>query len=211
MKMIFAIISISIFISCNSDANNFNGNKKNILPPDSIIDNTPKPFYFIEDLPKNFDTIPGGNFVFRSSQPSLDQLKKILEAYDIKTVIRMNAKESTNVSPEDEKNVVESMGRKYVWVNAHLGYEKNKGYLGSLRIIQPILNGGNVLIHCTHGADRTGYQVAKYLENNFNWTDKQLWDYTVRYNSWENKIKNKEEGYIKYMEAFMTYDEWKVK
>lgn len=209
--MIFVIISLSIFISCNYEVNNFKEDKKNISGSDIIIEDTIKRFYFIDDLPKNFDTVPGGNLVFRSSQPSLEQLKKILEAYDIKTVIRMNAKESTNVSPEDEKNVVESMGRKYIWVNAHLGYEKDKGYLGSLRIIQPILNEGSVLIHCTHGADRTGYQVAKYLENNFNWTDNQLWDYTVRYNSWENKIKNKEEGYIKYMEAFMTYDEWKVK
>ena len=169
---------------------------------------TDYPFVRINNLPKNFDTVPGGNYVFRSSQPSLKQMSAILKTYDIRTVVRMNGTETTNVSPVQEKRLVESMGVKYVWVNAHLGYVKGKGYIESLNQIQPILQNGHVLIHCTHGADRTGYQVAKYLENKLNWNRKDLWYYTIKYNSWENKIRNKEIGYIKYMEAFYPYNLW---
>jgi len=172
------------------------------------IKDTDYQFVRINNLPKNFDTVPGGNYVFRSSQPSLKQMSVILKTYDIRTVVRMNGKETTNVSPVQEKQLVESMGIKYVWVNAHLGYVKGKGYIESLNQIQPILQNGHVLIHCTHGADRTGYQVAKYLENKLNWTRKDLWYYTIKYNSWENKIRNKEIGYIKYMEAFYPYNLW---
>ena len=169
---------------------------------------TDYPFVRINNLPKNFDTVPGGNYVFRSSQPSLKQMSVILKTYDIRTVVRMNGTETTNVSPVQEKRLVESMGVKYVWVNAHLGYVKGKGYIESLNQIQPILQKGHVLIHCTHGADRTGYQVAKYLENKLNWNRKDLWYYTIKYNSWESKIRNKEIGYIKYMEAFYPYNLW---
>jgi len=172
------------------------------------IKDTDYQFVRINNLPKNFDTVPGGNYVFRSSQPSLKQMSVILKTYDIRTVVRMNGKETTNVSPVQEKQLVESMGIKYVWVNAHLGYVKGKGYIESLNQIQPILQNGHVLIHCTHGADRTGYQVAKYLENKLNWNRKDLWYYTINYNSWENKIRNKEIGYIKYMEAFYPYNLW---
>lgn len=166
-------------------------------------------FVRIPNLPSNFDTIPGGNNLYRSSQPSLKQLEEIIKSYNIQVVIRMNAKESTNVTPEQEMNLVQSMGKKYVWFNAHMGYQKGKGYVTSLDSIQPYLNGGNALIHCTHGADRTGYQVAKYLQNNFGWSRQELWYYTIKYNNWERNIKNGQMGYVKYMEAFYPYDLWK--
>lgn len=169
---------------------------------------TPVQFTRIANLPKNFDTVPGGNNVYRCSQPSLDQLKRILQAYKITTVVRMNAKETTNVSPSQEQQLVQSMGCNYVWVNAHLGYVKGKGYVESLNKIQPLLHKGNVLIHCTHGADRTGYQVAKYIQDKLGWTRQELWYYTIKYNSWNSKIRKGEVGYIKYMEAFYPYDLW---
>ena len=177
------------------------------------------------NLPDNFAKVPVGTNVFRSSQPSLSQLKYILNNYDIDTVIRMNAKESTNVSRKDEKKLVESMGKRYVFQNAHIneggghgkrGYEKGKGYVGSLNIVQPLLEQGNVLIHCTAGADRTGYQVARFMKDNgyCGNTDsencrKSLWDYTIKYNSWEQYIPQGIAGYIRYMEAFYPYDDWK--
>jgi protein tyrosine/serine phosphatase len=169
---------------------------------------TTKPFIRISNLPKNFDTVPGGNNVYRSSQPSLEQLQRILKEYNIQTVIRMNAKESTNVTPEQEKQLVQQMGKKYVWFNAHMGYQKGKGYVTSLDSIQPYLRKGNVLIHCTHGADRTGYQVAKYVQDKLGWTRQQLWYYTIKYNNWNNNIRHGQTGYIKYMEAFYPYDLW---
>lgn len=167
-------------------------------------------FVRIPNLPSNFDTVPGGNNVYRSNQPSLKQLKQILTAYDIQTVIRMNATEGTGVSISSERNLVESMGLKFVWYNAHIGYKPDKGYTKSLDTLQPYLHDGKVLIHCTAGADRTGYQVAKYIEDKLNWSDSKLWEYTIKYNDWEYYICRSQTGYVKYMEAFYTIKDWCV-
>lgn len=165
-------------------------------------------FTRIKNLPSNFDTVPGGNNVFRSNQPSLTQLESILSVYDIQTIIRMNDIEGTGVSISSERKLVESMGKKFVWVNAHLGYKKDSGYIRSMDTIQPYLQQGNVLIHCTAGADRTGYQVARYLKDKFNWSEKELWEYTIKYNYWEKFICQGKTGYIKYMEGFYSFDKW---
>jgi len=179
---------------------------------DSLPNDTTTKMEFVRvlGLPSNFDTVPGGRYVFRTNQPSLKQLKLILQTYPINTVIRMNAEEGTGVSIESEKKIVESLGKKFVWVNAHEGYQKGKGYIGSLNKIQPLLDSGNVIIHCAAGADRTGYQVANYIQRNFNWSRQELWYYTIKYNSWEKYIPNGQQGYIKYMEAFYPYDKWKL-
>lgn len=179
---------------------------------DSLPNDTTTKMEFVRvlGLPSNFDTVPGGRYVFRTNQPSLKQLKLILQTYPINTVIRMNAEEGTGVSIESEKKIVESLGKKFVWVNAHEGYQKGKGYIGSLNKIQPLLDSGNVIIHCAAGADRTGYQVANYIQRNLNWSRQELWYYTIKYNSWEKYITNGQQGYIKYMEAFYPYDKWKL-
>ena len=156
-------------------------------------------FIRIPNLPSNFDTVPGGNNVYRTNQPSLKQLKQILTTYDIQTVIRMNDTEGTGVSISDERNLVESMGKTFIWYNAHIGYKPDKGYTKSLDTLQPYLHAGKVLIHCTAGADRTGYQVAKYIEDKLNWTDSEIWNYTIKYNDWEHYICRGQMGYVKYM------------
>lgn len=202
-------MSIIFIISFLGDDEVNKQDVSNIFDKEEIIsDKDTTTFIRIDNLPSNFDTVPGGNNVFRSNQPSNTQLKRILENYNINTVIRMNGLEGTGVSIATEKYIVESMGKEFVWVNAHIGYEKDSGYVGSLNKIQPYLHKGNVLIHCTHGADRTGYQVAKYLKDKFKWSEQKLWEYTIKYNNWETFICQGKLGYIKYMEAFYTIDEW---
>lgn len=189
--------------SVESASDEFEKKEVEFLPKDTTPD-----FIRIDNLPSNFDTVPGGNNVFRSNQPSIKQLKNILESYDINTVVRMNGKESTGISVAYEKSVVESMGKEFIWVNAHINYVKDSGYVGSIEKVQPYLHKGNVLIHCTAGADRTGYQVARYLKDKFDWDEKRLWEYTTQYNHWEKFICQGKSGYIKYMEAFYTMDDW---
>ncbi len=77
----------------------------------------------------------------------------------------------------------------------------------------PILDEGNTLIHCRNGADRTGYIVAEWLQQNQNWDKDKLWEYTTQYNSWGGKggkicTPGKNIGYIKYMEGFYPLKEW---
>ena len=168
-----------------------------------------------KDLPKNFARIPGGKNNFRSDQPSLKELRYIFDKFPrIKYVIRMNGEESTGVPIDDERRVSEEYGKKFMFMSAHKGYVKGKGYTESLNNMLPYLKKGNTYIHCTHGADRTGYVVAKYLQDiGFrNWNKEQLWDYTIGYNSWHSSKlickPGSNLGYIKYMEAFYPLPEW---
>lgn len=206
------LISICIFLLKSSNNQDLSiGNYKLIESVESVndvVEVSKDTFIRIGNLPSNFDTVPGGNNVFRTNQPSLNQLKSILTNYDIDVVVRMNGLEGTGVSINSEKKLVESLGKKFVWVNAHLGYEKDSGYVKSLDTIQPYLRSGKVLIHCTAGADRTGYQVAKYIKDKYEWSEVDLWNYTIKYNHWEKFICQGLRGYIKYMEAFYTIDQW---
>lgn len=160
------------------------------------------------NLPKKFAYVNGSNHVYRTGQPRISQLKYILENYDIDVVIRMNDTEGTGVTVDAERKLVESMGKKFVFVNAHLGYEPGKGYTKSLDTIQPYLKEGNSLIHCTAGMDRTGYMIGKYLLDNSEFTREQIYEYTASFNYWDKNICDGKHGYIKYMEAFYSYDDW---
>ena len=165
----------------------------------------------IANEPRKFSKVPAGINVYRSAQPRLNELTDILEKYPINVVVRMNDIEGTGVSIESERLVVESVGKKFVWVNAHLGFKEGQGYTKSLEKIQPYLDSGNVLIHCNAGKDRTGYQVAKFIQRQKGWTKDKLWKYTVEINDWEFHICQGKKGYIRYMEAFYPYKEWKTK
>ena len=185
-------------------------------------------------LPDNFAKIPAGTDNYRCDQPTMSQLKYILQQYDIKYVIRLNST-TKGVTALCEKTLVESMGIGYVstlenaskhYISGHNGGVYGKGYIGTLNKTLKYLQKGNTLIHCAHGADRTGYIVAKYLQDELGWNAEQLWDYTIKYNSWENGGKNANGyicaphevkrygggygnwGYIKYMEAFYPLKSW---
>lgn len=165
-------------------------------------------------LPRKFELIPGGQRNYRTNQPTLGQLKYILQDKypDIQRVVRMNAEESTGVTIKAERNLVESLGKEFFWVNAHKGFKEGEGYLRSMDEVIPLLEEGDTLIHCTAGKDRTGFMVARYLKDigYNNWTDEQLWEYTVKFNSWERKgyICNNLVGYVKYLQGFYSMENW---
>ena len=175
------------------------------------IDSTLKctPFVRIPDLPENFDTVPGGNWVFRSSQPTADQLKRIIETYNIACVIRLNGPSQNIITPQQELQLVTEMGRGYWYIDEDLGYQRGKGYVTSLASVQPYLHYGHVLIHCENGSDKTGYQIGRYISDKLGWSEKQVWNYSIKYNNWEVSIEKKEDPYIKYLEAFYPYELWK--
>jgi hypothetical protein len=172
-------------------------------------DSTEYTYYPIDGLPRKFDTVPGTNGrIFRSNQPTIKQLISILESYPIYGIIRMNSEEGTGVTIEAERKIAEERGVKFYWINAHMGYKEGEGYTKSIDTVQKILSGGNILIHCTAGADRTGYQVGKYIQDNLGWEKSKIWEYTIRYNAWERFICEGRRGYIKYLEGFYPYKEW---
>ena len=146
-----------------------------------------------EGLPGNFAEIPGGQGNFRCEQPTLKELAKVFEDYpDIERVVRMNGDEG-GLSQKDEKRYVDSTGREYIWFNAHnprsaknsYTLQFTPGYYGAVELGLAELNKGNTLIHCTHGADRTGFIVAAYIKEKLGWSNEKLWEYTVAFNGWD--------------------------
>ena len=169
------------------------------------------------NLPRNFAQVPMGDDIYRSSQPTKAQFKYILENKDfnINTVMRLNGETARGLSPEEEKEYVESLGKKYIFIDSHEGYIKGKGYTTSLKDAKKYLEEGHILVHCTGGMDRTGYQIGKFLQDEGYGSKEDIWKYTIPFNSWEEYIctppphgKGKNYGYIKYMEAFYPLKEW---
>ena len=176
-----------------------------------------KPYTTTSDLNKiKFYQIPNSTN-FRSGQPTLPQLAYILETYDIKHIVRMNGNNETSpvgktkVTWDEERKMAECYGVEFHFINAHKPRygEKidgvNLGYTKSMEEIQPYLEKGNTLIHCRNGSDRTGYQVAKYLQNRGMTDQQSLWDYTTNYNGWcEQSTEKFGSGYDTYAQGFIN-------
>lgn len=176
-----------------------------------------KPYTTTSDLNKiKFYQIPNSTN-FRSGQPTLPQLAYILETYDIKHIVRMNGDNETSpvgktkVTWDKERKMAECYGVEFHFINAHKPrYGKkidgvNLGYTKSMEEIQPYLEEGNTLIHCRNGSDRTGYQVAKYLQNRGMTDQQSLWDYTTNYNGWcEQSTEKFGSGYDTYAQGFVN-------
>lgn len=167
----------------------------------------------------NFHLIPDGLNNYRSAQITADELPNVIKKYGIKHFIRMNGdgtdsqhKSSYGQTPKSvEQKICEDNGCMYHFINAHNGYRANQGYLGTLNEALPILAQGNTLVHCAHGADRTGMVVGAHLKSTGKMTDKdQLWSYITQYNGWQRMVDKGTffgSGYDKYADAFYPINE----
>jgi len=183
-------------------------------------------------LPGNFAEIPGGQGNFRSEQPTEREFALIFELYpEIKRVIRMNGnKDRGDGGPTKsrEEKIVTDSGREYIYVSAHKpriggGANYEDGYSESREVAVNILLQGDTLIHCTHGADRTGYAVASYIQDKLGWSTEKLWEYTTgpspegligpakgiggSFNRW-SRIMCNGNGYQYYLASFYPIEEW---
>ena len=139
---------------------------------------------------KNLDQIPLGSNNSRSAQPTSTQIAKFIVEKGIKSVIRFNGNGTdtdNNFSIDDEKAVSTQNGAKFY----KLSSTKDQDTVNSL------LNSGNVLIHCHHGADRTGGNIGGWLYTK-GWGDtKKIWDYTTKYNGWNRMAINSPSAFSK--------------
>lgn len=170
---------------------------------------------------KNFHLIPDGKNNFRSAQIPANQLPYVIKKYGIKHIIRLNGDGADGrdkptdaiVTKAQEKKIANQYGAEFHVINAHSGYTKNKGYTQSLTDAGLILDQGNTLIHCAHGSDRTGGIVGGYLKSRGYLTNPdKLWEYTTKYNGWQNMIKKGKffgSGYDKYADTFYPIDQLK--
>lgn len=110
---------------------------------------TPPDAEHLDDFPlPRFDRVDSG--VYRSAQPSGDQLRKLMTQYGIRTVLKLNT--GVDAAPTG------------VTVLSHpLSVMKEPTVKELEAILEAIENSPKpVLIHCTHGEDRTGLIVALY-------------------------------------------------
>ncbi len=152
--------------------------------------------------PKNFHKIPLGNENFRSAEPREEDLASLIQKYNIKRIVRFNGNgsDSDGLTIERERQICEDNGCEFF----KLSSTKNQDKVNSL------LEMGNTLIHCHHGADRTGGNVGGWLKTK-GWDTKKIWDYTTQYNGWERMIKNSPSkfvngGYLKQAQKFGVSD-----
>lgn len=150
----------------------------------------------------NFDKIPDENNNYRSAQLPLDLLSSVIDEYNIKTIIRFNGDGSDGrhgtdnpTSIKDERNLAKLKGVEFKTLSASRDQDK----------VNDILDGGNVLIHCAHGADRTGGNVGGYLYNK-GWDTKKIWNYTTRYNDWNYLVRNGKFKYLYLAQKFGVQD-----
>lgn len=147
----------------------------------------------------NFHLIPDGKNNYRSAQIPVtikgrDYLGEVLDKYKIKTIIRFNGdggdSKHYSTHPEtsiaSEKEVADSKGVKFYKLSSTKDQDK----------VNSLLSQGNVLIHCAHGADRTGGNVGGYLFKIGFGDTKEIWDYTTKYNGWKRMVKNNPSGFV---------------
>lgn len=171
----------------------------------------------------NFHLIPDGKGNYRSAQISAADLPYVIKKYGIKRIIRLNGdgndgrhRSSHPITTQaTEQALCGQNGCEYYRVSAHSGYVRNKGYTTSIKTANDILAKGNTLIHCAHGADRTGGLVGAWVKQQGVITDNEkLWSYTTQYNSWNSMIRNGTfygSGYDKYADCFYPIDQLKAK
>ena len=148
----------------------------------------------------NFHIIPDGKNNYRSAQLPVtlngkDFLGEVIDKYGIKTIIRFNGDGGDSkhrsshpmTSIDSERSAAESKGVKFHKLSSTKDQSK----------VNDLLSQGNVLIHCAHGADRTGGNVGGYLKSiGFGDTNK-IWSYTTQYNGWNKMIKGNPTGFVK--------------
>jgi hypothetical protein len=159
----------------------------------------------------NFHIIPDGKESnYRSAQFTEPIMKNIYKKYGIKNVIRLNGdgldskhhKSDPGVSISREESICRELGCNFYRFSSTNPDHQEK--------IKDMLLTGNTLVHCAHGADRTGGAVGGYLYktkiNPLISTTKQIWNYTTKYNGWNNMVvknpKTFQDGYLRQAQKF---------
>ena len=108
---------------------------------------------------KNFYQVD--DFLYRSAQPSEEAFVALAD-FGIKTVLSLRAE-------FDESAIVEAAGLKSITIRMSAWYIKDEDIVAALQIMQKASKDNPLLVHCLHGADRTGVVIAAYRIIIQNW------------------------------------------
>lgn len=162
----------------------------------------------------NFNKIPDGKNNYRSAQIPVTVgdrqfLGEIIDKYGIKSIIRFNGdgndsrhrSSHPHTSIADEEQLAKEKGIEFHKLSSTRHHDK----------VKSLLNQGNTLIHCAHGADRTGGNVGGYLKSIGFGDTNDIWKYTTQFNSWNSMVRNNpskfaDGGYLRQAQHFGVRD-----
>lgn len=161
----------------------------------------------------NFHLIPDGKGTnYRSAQFTEEVMRKMYPKYGIKNIIRLNgdgedsrhSRKHEKVSIKQEESIAKELGINFYKLSSTGDQDK----------VNELLKKGNTLVHCAHGADRTGGNVGGYLydvkPNPSLTTPDEIWKYTTQYNGWNsmsiNKPRSFSKGYLQQAQKFGVRD-----
>ena len=92
---------------------------------------------------------------YRSAQPDAKGFKTLATQYGIKTVVSLRAFNS-------DRPVTRGLNLHLVRFPIHTWHIEREDVVGALHSLRSAMKEGPVLLHCQHGADRTGLITALY-------------------------------------------------
>ena len=106
----------------------------------------------IPEVPNLYLVAP--NF-YRSSQPTTEGFKALIIRKRLRTVISLRAFHS-------DQPITQGLGLKLFDFQMHTWHIEREDVVGALRTLRSAIRQGPTLLHCEHGADRTGLVTALY-------------------------------------------------
>lgn len=98
----------------------------------------------------------------KHTNPTVDFWKELSEEYEIKNVISLNADQGGRAAANNAVKAGLNVFKNFIG-------EDNMGNRSKFNKAKEMLKKGNTLIHCTHGADRTGAYVGRYYMEELGW------------------------------------------
>ncbi len=128
----------------------------------------------------NFHRILDNNNNYRAgiknkhTNPTVKFWKELSQEYGIKNVISLNADEGGRAAANNAEKAGLTVFKNFIG-------ENSMGNRSAFDKAKNMLKSGNTLIHCTHGADRTGAYVGRYYMEDFGWNIEKAKKDTKKY------------------------------
>lgn len=95
-----------------------------------------------------------GNF-YRSAQPDAEGFRTLVTQYGVKSVVSLRAFNA-------DEPLTRGLKLRLVRFKIHTWHIEREDVVGALRALRGAMKSAPVLLHCQHGADRTGLVTALY-------------------------------------------------
>lgn len=118
------------------------------------------------ELPRRFAIVEPGR-LYRSGQPTPAQLARVLDRYDIRTVLELRPPNYPEFAAE--KQLVEERGAELVVVPISSRDPLTPDQLEAIHSLYADAGRQPILVHCRHGVARTGVAVALWRLEHDGW------------------------------------------